>query len=329
MSPLAAPALGVAWALVVAVLAGAVHRPARRPLSPGATAARGTASAAGAAVTMAPSGTGSTAPGAADFPVHAHDAIDVGDYRGGVGLGHKGAGGDGTDAGHADAGCRGPGHARAAPLFRALGARVRGLARRPPDEAADRRTGAALAAAVALAAVSPALGALPLAWALLAPAAAARRAERSHEAAVVDQLPDVVDLLLLTTSAGLPVASALGAIGGRPGGPLGAGLAAGAAHVAGGGINADALALLGDAAGPAARPLLDALVEHDRYGTPLRPALERVGIEARVRRRRHAEESARRLPVTLLFPLVLTTLPAFVLLTVVPLLAGSLGSLSP
>jgi tight adherence protein C len=214
-------------------------------------------------------------------------------------------------------------------LLRVIGGRARRLARRPPDEAADRRTGAALAAALALAAVTPALGALPLAWAVLAPAAAARRAGRSHEAAVVDQLPDVVDLLLLTTSAGLPVASALGAIGGRPGGPLGAGVAAGAAHVAGGGTIADALALLGDAAGHTARPLLDVLVEHDRYGTALRPALERVGIEARLRRRRHAEESARRLPVTLLFPLVLTTLPAFVLLTVVPLLAGSLGSLSP
>jgi hypothetical protein len=31
--------------------------------------------------------------------------------------------------------------------------------------------------------------------------------------------------------------------------------------------------------------------------------------------------------VTLLFPLVTTTLPAFVLLTVVPLLAGSLSAL--
>jgi pilus assembly protein TadC len=80
--------------------------------------------------------------------------------------------------------------------------------------------------------------------------------------------------------------------------------------------------------GPAARPLLDALLQHDRYGTPLLPALERVAIEARARRRRRAEEAARRLPVVLLFPLVLTTLPAFVLLTVVPLLAGSLGSLS-
>jgi tight adherence protein C len=210
----------------------------------------------------------------------------------------------------------------------AAGRAARRLAGRPTDPGADRRTGWALVAAGALAVVAPVLGAVPVMWAVLAPAAAARRARRAHEDAVVDQLPDIVDLLLLTTSAGLPVPAALVAIGSRPGGPFGVAVAAGAGHVAGGGTNAGALALVSDAVGPPARPLLDVLVEHDRYGTPLAPALGRVGIEARARRRRHAEESARRLPVTLLFPLVLTTLPAFVLLTVVPLLAGSLGSLS-
>jgi tight adherence protein C len=74
---------------------------------------------------------------------------------------------------------------------------------------------------------------------------------------------------------------------------------------------------------------VDALADHDRYGTPLRPTLERVAVEARMRRRRRAEEDARRLPVTLLFPLVLTTLPAFFLLAIVPLLVGSLGAITP
>jgi tight adherence protein C len=145
---------------------------------------------------------------------------------------------------------------------------------------------------------------------------------------VIDQLPDVVDLLALTTAAGLPVTAAVTAIAGRPGGPLGAALSRAAGHVHHGGCLADALGHLARA-GPPVRPLADALAHHDRYGSPLLPALERVGIEARSRRRRHAEEAARRLPVTLLFPLVLTTFPAFVALTVVPLLAGSLGSLSP
>ena len=43
--------------------------------------------------------------------------------------------------------------------------------------------------------------------------------------------------------------------------------------------------------------------------------------------RHELEVAARRLPVLLLFPLVLCVLPAFVLLTVVPLLASSLHDL--
>lgn len=195
------------------------------------------------------------------------------------------------------------------------------------EGAADRRTGWAALASGLLLLVAPALAAAPVTWAVAAPVLAARRGHARHDAALVDQLPDVVDLLALTAAAGLPVAAALVAIGRRPGGPLGAGLGRAGAHVRHGGSTAEALARLA-ATGSAVRPLVDALVQHDRYGTPLLPALERVGIEARAQRRRRSEEAARRLPVTLLFPLVLTTFPAFVLLTVVPLLAGSLGSLS-
>ena len=44
-------------------------------------------------------------------------------------------------------------------------------------------------------------------------------------------------------------------------------------------------------------------------------------------RRVAAEEAARRIPVTMLFPLVMCVLPAFALLTVVPILAATLGDL--
>ena len=195
------------------------------------------------------------------------------------------------------------------------------------EGAADRRIGWAALASSLLLLVAPALAAAPVTWAVAAPVLAARRGHARHDAALADQLPDVVDLLALTAAAGLPVAAALVAVGRRPGGPLGVGLGRAGAHVRHGGSTAEALARLA-ATGGAVRPLVDALVQHDRYGTPLLPALERVGIEARAHRRRRSEEAARRLPVTLLFPLVLTTFPAFVLLTVVPLLAGSLGSLS-
>lgn len=198
---------------------------------------------------------------------------------------------------------------------------------RGPDEGADRRTGWAALASVGLLPVAPALAPVPLACTLAMALLTARSARRRHDAALVDQLPDVVDLLALTATAGLPVTAALTAIGDRPGGPVGGAIGRAAAHLRAGGPLAGALTHLARV-GPQARPLVDALAQHERYGSPLLPALERVAIEARSRRRRQAEETARRLPVTLLFPLLLTTFPAFVALTVVPLLAGSLGALS-
>ena len=222
----------------------------------------------------------------------------------------------------------GAGGARPSPVA-AIGAWLRRRAGRPPDPAADRRVGGAVLVSAALAPWAPPLAIVPVAWSVLAPTLVARRTRRAHEAAVADQLPDVVDLLHLTTAAGLPIATAVCAIRRRPGGPLGAALERAAAHIERGGTTSSALGLVVDDAGASIRPLVDALAAHDRYGTPLAPSLERVAIESRLRRRRQAEEAARRLPVTLLFPLVLTTLPAFALLTVVPLLAGSFGSLSP
>jgi tight adherence protein C len=161
------------------------------------------------------------------------------------------------------------------------------------------------------------------------PRFAARRQARRHVAAVVDELPDVVDLLRLTTSAGLPVTSAIRAIGGRPGGVIGATFVRASSRVAHGGTTADTLDVLHHDCGPAIRSLVDALADHDRYGTALGPVLDRLGLESRLNRRRQAEEAARRLPIALLFPLVLTVLPAFVLLTIIPLLAGSFSSLQP
>src|SRR5690606_15975536 len=87
---------------------------------------------------------------------------------------------------------------RAAPPPGAPGAaalRIAGRPDRAPAPAAARGTGWAALVAGALLPVSPVLAAAPLAWALAGPMLAARRAAARHEAAVVDQLPDIVDLL--------------------------------------------------------------------------------------------------------------------------------------
>ena len=79
--------------------------------------------------------------------------------------------------------------------------------------------------------------------------------------------------------------------------------------------------------GDRAHALAHVLGDHLRYGVPLLPGLERTGLELRLDRRRAAELEARRVPVRLLAPLVTCVLPAFALLTVVPLLAASLEAL--
>lgn len=198
----------------------------------------------------------------------------------------------------------------------------------PIDPHIDRTLGLALLGGFILAAgLHPVLGLLVVAAALVAPRLRARNQARRTTTAVVDQLPDVIDLLRLTTLAGLPVSAAIVAIGRRPGGVVGDGLQGAAHNLRHGATTVEALGALATACGPPARSLVDALVDHDRYGTPLTPVLDRLAVEYRLRRRQQAEEAARRLPVTLLFPLVLTTLPACALLTIVPLLVASFSSL--
>jgi len=151
--------------------------------------------------------------------------------------------------------------------------------------------------------------------------------QRGHRRRDVQRaLPDVVDLLRLGADAGLTVSMALGAVADHVSGPLG-GAAGGVVDRAGRGVRlVDALD--GLRLDPVVEPLVDALVDAERYGTPLAEALSRVAADARDQRRRHAEVVARRLPVQMLAPLVGCALPATVVLAVVPVAAVALEGIS-
>jgi tight adherence protein C len=175
--------------------------------------------------------------------------------------------------------------------------------------------------------ISPPLAALvPLGW-WTRRRVRTHRAERAEARQVCDALPDLVDLLALACSAGLslPVAHPLVAL--HTPAPVGPALLAAHEAAARGRPRAEALVAALAPLGDRARALADLLVDHLRYGVPLLPGLERAGLELRLDRRRRAELEARRVPVRLLAPLVTCVLPAFALLTVVPLLAASLDAL--
>lgn len=211
---------------------------------------------------------------------------------------------------------------------RLLGAALRRLARLPDDPAASRFVGrVAVTAVLAAWLVSPLVGALAVwggvGWRIWSRRARRRRAQWD----TVDCLPDLVDLLRVAVSAGCTPSAALDAVAARITGPAASAVAAVCTAAHRGQALGEAVALLVDHLGEPARPLAAGVTRALRDGTPLLPTLDRLSADTRAARRRQVEARARRLPIALLFPLVLCTLPAFALLTVVPLLLTSLQSL--
>ena len=75
---------------------------------------------------------------------------------------------------------------------------------------------------------------------------------------------------------------------------------------------------------PRLAPLLTLLAASERGGAPVGAALVRLAASMRAQARRRAMARARTVPVRLLFPLVFLVLPAFLLLTVAPVVLASL-----
>jgi tight adherence protein C len=140
-------------------------------------------------------------------------------------------------------------------------------------------------------------------------------------------MPEVIDLFRVAADAGATVHESVVEVAAVSSGPARDALSSVVRRTSRGERLTTALSQLLDDLGEPARPLVAALVSCERDGAALRVPLERAANLARDVRRRDAEVEARRVPVRLLLPLVACVLPAFTLLTVVPLLAGTLRSL--
>jgi len=75
------------------------------------------------------------------------------------------------------------------------------------------------------------------------------------------------------------------------------------------------------------RPLCEILSAGDRLGIPTETLIAQMSSDSHLTRRLLAEADARRLPVRLSLPLVCCTLPSFVVLVIVPVIAGTLSQL--
>jgi len=197
----------------------------------------------------------------------------------------------------------------------------------PPSLPPGTRKAAGVLMAVGLGVLAPPLLVLAaLGW-WGVPRVHARRRQLEHQRAVRHALPDLVDLLQLATTAGVALPIALPLVAPHTPAPVGPALHAAHRAAVRGRPRTDALVESLAPLGDRAHALAHVLGDHLRYGVPLLPGLERTGLELRLERRRAAELEARRVPVRLLAPLTTCVLPAFALLTVVPLLVASLEAL--
>lgn len=207
-----------------------------------------------------------------------------------------------------------------------LGRLIRLRLGRRADAVSDRRVGLAVAGGLCGLLIHPVVTLLVVVSVFAVPVMRKRRESRIRREQVREQLPDVVDMVRIAVGAGMTARLAIDAIATRCDGVIGDRLREVSRRVSLGQRLHEALDAFGELGEPV-MPLTRALIAAESDGSPLAPSLEQVAAETRMLRRHAAEESARRLPVKLLFPLVACILPAFILLTVVPLLGGAIASL--
>ena len=200
-------------------------------------------------------------------------------------------------------------------------------ARRSPLAVTARALIAATALVAGVSMVGPA-GAIAIGLVILAARTVRRRRRRRRHQALLDGLvPELIELVLVGVHAGLTAPQAMLRLSPIAPLPLRPALEA---------LDHDCAAAIASRTRsrrcPSRRvPPTARWCSRSRSpnapATPIASVLDRLADEARRHRRRLADASARELPVRLAVPLVSCTLPAFVLLTIAPVLAGALSSL--
>jgi len=152
-------------------------------------------------------------------------------------------------------------------------------------------------------------------------------ASRALQSAIDIALPDAIEMLILVVHAGMTPHQAIDVLTTRAPRPTRPAFVEVRHRTSRGAPLADALHALPEMLGPGVATLADTLSMAERYGTPIERTLEQLSVDVRERRLRQAEADARKLPVRMSFPLVVCTLPSFVLVAIVPAVLAALASL--
>lgn len=154
------------------------------------------------------------------------------------------------------------------------------------------------------------------------------RAERRRRRDADAEVPQLLDLLAAASSSGLAAPLALRRSVEALSGPLGVDLRIAASRIELGERWRDELAAVAERLNlPDLRRTVAALTRTETLGVPLASVCTDLAAEVRATRRARTTERARTAPVKMLFPLVFLVLPAFLLLTVVPVLLTTVQSI--
>ena len=157
---------------------------------------------------------------------------------------------------------------------------------------------------------------------------AAARAEVRRRRAMDAEIPQLLDLLAAGSTAGLSAVTGLQRSAEVLRGPLGSELRACLDAVAVGARWRAELGALTERLGlPDLRRAMTVLTRTETLGSSLAGATRELAADVRSARRAAVAERARAAPVKMLFPLVFLVLPAFLLLTVVPVLLTTVRSI--
>ena len=144
-----------------------------------------------------------------------------------------------------------------------------------------------------------------------APSWMVRSRAKARQEAIRNALPDTLDLLAITVEAGLSFDQALSRITSRADGPLAEELQRLQQEIQLGKQRGDAWQDLADRTDVGElKSFVLAMVQADQFGVSIVRLLKVQSHEIRVKRRQRAEETAQKIPVKIVFPLVFCILPS-------------------
>ncbi len=133
------------------------------------------------------------------------------------------------------------------------------------------------------------------------------------------QMPDMIDLLVVTIEAGLGILASMRVASERLQDPLGQELRLTLQEQRMGLSVFEAITSLGQRADtPNMRMFVRALTQGEKLGVSIATTMRNLASEMRKRRKAQVEEKAQKMPIKLLFPLVFLIFPAIMIVLLVP-----------